>query len=276
MLPAPPPWSGYAGPRRSNTRADGSIRKRGPISRRQRDILIALIGPAGCGKSSFIATAIGSADESVGHRLCAGSHTQEVTTSKYTIGSDSNVVLVDTPGFGDANKCDLQILCKISKWLHETYKKKVFFSAILCFQPISDNRIRWEPWNRLSILQELCGNDTKAQIVLVTTMWDEVDKELGMERLADLKENYWSPNMTPGSRTFCYWNSRESTTELLQNVVEENMRRFCTSEPTARSSTLPVMKTARNNNSKLQVDGCSCISWLNVQATDNQFVRRYI
>ncbi|KIM56678.1 hypothetical protein SCLCIDRAFT_74254, partial [Scleroderma citrinum Foug A] len=124
------------------------------------------------------------------------------------------VVLVDTPGFGDTNMSEIQILFKISK-----YEKKVFLSAVLCFHPIIDNRVRWTSCDRLPLLHELCGNSPRSQFVLVTTMWDDVEEKVGMERLAELKENYWRPMIERGFRLFCYRNTSESAAELLHIVV---------------------------------------------------------
>lgn len=56
----------------------------------------------------------------VRHELCAGAHTKDIVALKYNIsGSTSNVVLVDTPGFGDTDLTEAQILQKMSKWLHQ-------------------------------------------------------------------------------------------------------------------------------------------------------------
>ena len=68
----------------------------------------------------FIAKVTGNADEGVGHDLSEESHTTDITPYRYTTKNGTNVVLVDTPGFGDSNKTEIQILFRISKWLHST------------------------------------------------------------------------------------------------------------------------------------------------------------
>jgi len=100
-------------------------------------LTVRLIGPVGCGKSAvrsssdasfepiitffkFISKAIGTANKGVGHELCPGSHTQDIVTTRYKVGNSSDIVLVDTPGFGDVNMTEIQVLHKISKWLHRT------------------------------------------------------------------------------------------------------------------------------------------------------------
>ena len=53
----------------------------------------------------------------MGHDLA--SHTSEIKATRCTIGEIS-IVLVDTPGFDDTRKTDLQILESIADWLSET------------------------------------------------------------------------------------------------------------------------------------------------------------
>lgn len=115
------------------------------------------------------------------------------------------------------------LLYILSTDIWSRYKKKVFFSAILCFQPISDNRIRWSSWSKPQVLRDLSGNDVKAPIVLVTTMWDLVDERLGIERLAILKDTL-KPKIGQGFRTFCYRNTRASGEEILRAVIDRSTK----------------------------------------------------
>ena len=41
------------------------------------------------------------------------------------------------------------------------------------------------------MFKKLCGKDALQNVVLVTTMWDEVDQETGKARENELKEKYW-------------------------------------------------------------------------------------
>ncbi|KIK14127.1 hypothetical protein PISMIDRAFT_17525 [Pisolithus microcarpus 441] len=185
------------------------------------DIIIAIMGPTGAGKSSFVAKATNSGDEGVGHALV--SHTSEIKATKCTIGR-SNVVLVDTPGFDDTHKSDLQILESISDWLNKTYKQGTLLSGILYFHRISDNRMAGTPLKNLRVFQKLCGNKAMSQVILVTTMWDEVDESVGNERLEELEGNYWKVMIAQGSTTYCYRNTLESSQLLLSQLVERKRR----------------------------------------------------
>ena len=97
-------------------------------------IFFSLMGPTGSGKSSvcsnrvfeqarfvdlqkFIEKATGGTGIA-GHNL--QSCTSEVSVFRLPCGS-RNLCFVDTPGFDDTNKSDLDILKLISKWLSKTY-----------------------------------------------------------------------------------------------------------------------------------------------------------
>jgi len=92
------------------------------------------MGPTGSGKSSvssievyhaivglhaqFIATATG-VDIQIGHEL--QSLTADINIVKFEcLESDLDIVFVDTPGFDDTNKTDLEILEMLANWLKTT------------------------------------------------------------------------------------------------------------------------------------------------------------
>ncbi|KAG6331871.1 hypothetical protein ID866_7214 [Astraeus odoratus] len=118
-------------------------------------------------------------------------------------------------------KSDREILRLISDWLCKTYKKDLLLSGLLYFHRISDNRMAGTPFKNLRVFQKMCGDEAMSQIVLTTTMWDEVDEEVGNERLAELQGNYWKSMITAGSTTFRYRNTPESAKELIWQLVDK-------------------------------------------------------
>ena len=77
------------------------------------------------------------------------------------------------------------------------------------------------PLKNLRVFRQLCGNNAMSQIVLTTTMWDEVDEKVGNQRLEELEESYWKLMIKQGSTTFRYFNTQESAMELLQLVAKK-------------------------------------------------------
>lgn len=181
------------------------------------DVTITVMGPVGSGKSSFISKAAGTSYEG-GQTLLFGSYTEEVQANKCSIGEFPNVVLLDTPGFGTA-KSYTQVRDMISDWLNETYKRRASLSAILYFHRITDNRMAGTALKSSRVFQKLWGNAGSPQVVLTTTMWDEVDEQIGEERLAELQSTHWREMITQGSRTIRYRNTSESAMQVLQEAI---------------------------------------------------------
>ena len=61
-----------------------------------------------------------------------------------------------------------------------------------------------------------------AQVFLVTTMWDEVDEEVGLVRLKELQATYWKGMISHGSTSFRYENTQESAKQLLDHVTKKS------------------------------------------------------
>ena len=95
------------------------------------------MGPTGSGKSTvrgFLLFKKKSAHDvkqfieiAAGIKGIAGhglkSYTDEISVIKFSIPEilDSDICLVDTPGFDDTNKSDVDIFKMISDWLNDTY-----------------------------------------------------------------------------------------------------------------------------------------------------------
>ncbi|KAI6095453.1 P-loop containing nucleoside triphosphate hydrolase protein [Pisolithus sp. B1] len=186
------------------------------------------MGPTGAGKSSFIAHVTKQAGKGVGHDLT--SCTSEIKATECDVEGFS-IVLVDTPGFDDTNKSDLDILKMISDWLNTEYRTSPpILSAILYFHRISDNRMAGTPLKNLRVFEKLCGKDAMYKVTLVTTMWDEVDPEVGKERLKELKKNYWQGMVSRGSTTFECEDPEGSPMKLLRQITEQLKEQELTGE----------------------------------------------
>ncbi|KAI6102829.1 P-loop containing nucleoside triphosphate hydrolase protein, partial [Pisolithus sp. B1] len=177
-----------------------------------------LMGPTGAGKSSFIANVTKQEGNGVGHDLT--SCTSEIKVTECDIEGFS-IVLVDTPGSDHTNTSDLDILKLISDWLNAEYQaSQPILSAILYFHRISDNRVAGTPLKNLRVFEKLCGKNAMSKVTLVTTMWDEVDTEVGQERLKELKESYWKGMVSRGSMTFECEDTQGSPMKLLRQIVQ--------------------------------------------------------
>lgn len=80
--------------------------------------LVAVMGPTGSGKSSFINAASGTAKNKVGHKL--KSETNDVQTTEFELDPHNHVMLIDTPGFDDTKLSDADVLQKIANFMQSS------------------------------------------------------------------------------------------------------------------------------------------------------------
>ncbi|PCD20836.1 hypothetical protein QX201_004455 [Fusarium graminearum] len=155
-----------------------------------KDIYITLMGLTGAGKSSFINHCI-KHEVVVGDGLQACTGTVEVFSFEYRPGV--TIHLVDTLGFDDTNRQDSAVLRDISAWLSKSYTEKILLNGILYLHRISDPRMQGSGKLSISLLRKLCGKDAFKNIVLVTTMWELVETDIGDRREKELEETeeFW-------------------------------------------------------------------------------------
>ncbi|TFK44962.1 P-loop containing nucleoside triphosphate hydrolase protein, partial [Crucibulum laeve] len=184
------------------------------------------MGPTGSGKSTFINVATEYNTE-VGHSLESCTSEIGIIKISYPELSDCDIVFVDTPGFDNTHKSDLDILKMISEWLSATYKKKILLSGILYFHRISDNisPMAGTTLKNLRMFEELCGKNAFHNVILTTTMWDEVGEDLGKQYEDELIHKYWKNMMDRKSKTMRFKNDRHSAFLILAPLLESANKR---------------------------------------------------
>ena len=187
--------------------------------------------------------AITGLETGVGHDL--ESCTSNVSNVRLSIPEIAfgDLVFVDTPGFDDTNKKDVDILKMVADWLKSTYvfvavkllkllrycfcryEKNILLSGLLYFHRISDNRMAGTPLKNLRMFEELCGKNAFQNVILTTTMWDEVDEETGENRERELKTEYWRSMLERNSTTSRFLRTRESAFDLIDPLIDAANRR---------------------------------------------------
>ena len=73
------------------------------------------------------------------------------------------------------------------------------------------------------MFQELCGEATYPNVLLVTGMWDTVTPEVGNSRDRELatKDIFFKPVLEKGARMMRHDNTRESALEIVRNLVDK-------------------------------------------------------
>ncbi|KAH8879928.1 P-loop containing nucleoside triphosphate hydrolase protein, partial [Thozetella sp. PMI_491] len=185
---------------------------------RASDIFIAVMGMTGSGKSSFISMCTDEKVE-VGHGLegC----TQRVRPYKCKWSNSANVYLVDTPGFDDTARSDTEVLKEIAAWLNDSYKENVLLRGVLYLQSITDPRMQGTAKRHIWMFKKLCGPSALQNVLLVTTMWDKVQPEVGKAHEHELvsTREFWGWMIGKGSQAHRHDNTRGSAMSLLNVLV---------------------------------------------------------
>ena len=74
------------------------------------------------------------------------------------------------------------------------------------------------PLRNVHIFEQLCGQEFST-IVLTTTMWDEVDLEIGEQREKELREIYWKSMIDRGSTVKRFLSTPASAFDLLRPML---------------------------------------------------------
>jgi len=188
------------------------------------DLIIAFMGPTGSGKSNLIDTLTGQTGQP-GQR--AGSKLESCTTEVRAVRLRNHkiygdrLVLVDTPGFDDTNKSDMEILELVSQWLQKVYEKEIKLAGIVYLHRITDNRMAGSPYRNLRMFGQLCGDQAVKKVVFVTTMWDKGDERKHESRENDLLQNYWKKMIEHGASTDRFRNTLESAWRIIDTVLQQ-------------------------------------------------------
>lgn len=133
------------------------------------------------------------------------------------------VHLIDTPGFDDTMKKDVEVLRDIAGWLVVTYQKRILLSGLIYLHPISDNRLRGSAKRNLFMFKKLCGPECLRGIVLATTMWGLVDSETGNKRENELRgtNDFWGEMEQGGSLVMRHLRTKESGMAILDQIIRK-------------------------------------------------------
>ncbi|KAJ5169243.1 uncharacterized protein N7482_004837 [Penicillium canariense] len=133
------------------------------------DKFFLVMGMTGSGKSTFIARCTGE-DVTVGHGLY--SCTSSIDLFDFQCDGHK-VYLIDTPGFNDTSRSDIDTLSILATYLGASYANGVRIHGILMLHPISDNRISGSTMRNLDMMKAMCGFETYSNLAIATTMWSE-------------------------------------------------------------------------------------------------------
>lgn len=183
---------------------------------KQDPIRIVVMGATGSGKSTFINLA-SNARFKVGHTLqsCTASIQK---TSTFPL-DDRHMILIDTPGFDDDNKTELEILKSVADYLRDLHGEGKKVTGILYLYKISNNRMGGMAKKNFRLFRKLCGTDALKNVVIATTMWDKVTEE-GADREEELGSTLFKPALDEDAKMVRHDGTLESAQNILRGFFE--------------------------------------------------------
>ncbi|KAF8959511.1 hypothetical protein BDZ97DRAFT_1389380 [Flammula alnicola] len=180
------------------------------------------MGPTGVGRSSFINSLLGPNDRKldVGHGLASCTSDMKpviITEGPQLMGR--RLVLVDTPGFNDTILDDTEILKRISVWLTASYSNKMRLAGVVYLDDITQTCP--PAWKDLDTFQKLVGKDALQSVVLGTTKWALVKRDVGLARERELRSIYWTEMINAGSPVFRIDGDDNSARKIIDHILNE-------------------------------------------------------
>ncbi|KAG2018162.1 TKL/TKL-ccin protein kinase [Coprinopsis cinerea AmutBmut pab1-1] len=182
------------------------------------EVVIAVMGATGSGKTTFINTASGSTLR-IGKGLRSCTNVVQIAESFYLDGR--KVVLIDTPGFDDTTKSDTDILRMIAAFLTTTYEQGIKLAGVLYIHRISDFRMGGISTRNFKMFRQLCGESTLKNVVILTNMWGQVNPEVGEARERELATDplFFKPVLDKGAQMLRHDNTPESAQRVLRYII---------------------------------------------------------
>jgi len=134
------------------------------------------------------------------------------------------VYLVDTPGFDDKDRTDVDILRDTASWLASAYDAQIKLAGVVYLHRIQDNRVSGTITQNIELFRQLCGANGLASVVLATTMWDMTppDHHATLEaRETELKtdDSFWGCLVNQGCTVMRQDRGADSATLILRHIL---------------------------------------------------------
>ncbi|KAI0541870.1 hypothetical protein GGR58DRAFT_455384 [Xylaria digitata] len=189
------------------------------------DIVIALLGRTGSGKSSLVSLCTDQQVE-IGRDLQLCTQDVRIYAFSHPKLRSGRVYLVDTPGFDDTSSNHKEVLQKLAAWLETTYSSCIKLSGILYLHRNDQKRLHPSVINNLSLFESLFSDDALKKVVLVTTMWDIIELAIAESQEKQLKEELqvWGGTIVKEIQVLRHNNSQKSAFALIETFMNDNSK----------------------------------------------------
>jgi 50S ribosome-binding GTPase len=198
---------------------------------------ILVLGETGAGKSYFINTlAPGTAE--VGNRLescesvettcdrvlathntfLTGTQKMDLITARV---GNTDVLLVDTPGFNDSFRSDGDILVQMSAALCIKYRCNINLKGVIYLYNITQPRLTGSALRQLELFRRICGDENLGHVLLVTTQWSEHFTSRWEDNEDQLRDEYWADMISKGAKCMRFEGTYASAASCISQLLGE-------------------------------------------------------
>jgi hypothetical protein len=93
-----------------------------------------------------------------------------IDTFSYTLANNRRIHLIDTPGFNDTNRSDIEALGIIAAYPGASSANGVRIHGIIMLHPTIDNRIGGSSMRNIEMMKKMCGFTLYENVVIAKTM----------------------------------------------------------------------------------------------------------
>lgn len=134
--------------------------------------------------------------------------------------------LVDTSGFDDTSRSDVQALQDVAHRLTASFQEGIRLRGIIYMHRISNQRMAGSLLRNLGMFKKLCGEKAYQSVVLTTSVWSKVTSQEGARRERELidTKGFRGLMCQRGSRVFRYRDTQELALELVGYILSLHMK----------------------------------------------------
>lgn len=131
----------------------------------------------------------------------------------------TTILMIDTPGFDDAERSDAEILAEIARILVAQYKLGVELKGIIYVHRITDVRFKRSAAKTLDIFQKICGEESLGNVLLTTSGWTCKDRDACARRERELRDGFWACMVDQGSRMGRFYGDQASAAMIVSQLL---------------------------------------------------------
>jgi hypothetical protein len=132
--------------------------------------------------------------------------------------------LIDTPGFDDDIRSDVEILEDIGKWMSQQdffHKGATQLDGLVLLHPVIMHRVGGSERRRTRLLQNLLGKTAYKRIVIATTMWERLKNENDVAKgIEGRKNDIWADLLHNGATYMRHYDNPFSAHGIIGKIIE--------------------------------------------------------